>query len=237
MIAHGSGRTRIIVIRPEQPRNLGALVRAAANFEAEGVWMVSDTPLSADQEREVRVAASGAWEVTGGVRHTTTLSEAAAGCDLLAGTSARARKGASPPLTPAQFFGRHAHLSLVGIVFGPESQGLTGSDLEACHALIRIPSSPRFPSLNLAQAVLLILYEGAQNRLVSSPPPAAEEKAAPLPLQERFLDRLEQQMKEKHKTRSAPLGAPQATAQLRRLLHRARPTEEEIYLLLNLLKP
>ena len=45
------------------------------------------------------------------------------------------------------------------LVFGPERTGLTNEELEAAHALIRIPASPAYPSLNLAMAVQLVAYE------------------------------------------------------------------------------
>jgi tRNA/rRNA methyltransferase len=45
------------------------------------------------------------------------------------------------------------------IVFGCESRGLTEEELGLCHRRVRIPSHPRQPSLNLAQAVMVAAYE------------------------------------------------------------------------------
>ena len=45
------------------------------------------------------------------------------------------------------------------MVFGPESSGLSNEEQALCHAVLTIPSHPAQPSLNLAQAVLVVAYE------------------------------------------------------------------------------
>lgn len=57
---------------------------------------------------------------------------------------------------------------MVAIVFGSERTGLTNDEIGLCHRLMVIPSAPVFPSLNLAQAVMVVLYElwkGAQQKI------------------------------------------------------------------------
>lgn len=47
----------------------------------------------------------------------------------------------------------------VALVFGPEDTGLLNEEIELCGQLITIPTNPNAWSLNVAQAVLIILYE------------------------------------------------------------------------------
>ena len=47
----------------------------------------------------------------------------------------------------------------VALVFGPEDRGLSNGDLEHCGMLVTVPTAPDASSLNLAQAVLLLVYE------------------------------------------------------------------------------
>ncbi len=47
----------------------------------------------------------------------------------------------------------------VGILFGPERSGLTNNDVSLCDKIIEIPLNKNFNSLNLAQSVLLVVYE------------------------------------------------------------------------------
>ena len=47
----------------------------------------------------------------------------------------------------------------VAVLFGPERAGLENDDIAQANALISVPVNPEFPSLNLAQCVLLVGYE------------------------------------------------------------------------------
>lgn len=47
----------------------------------------------------------------------------------------------------------------VALLFGQEDDGLDNAALDCCHLLAMLPSNPDYPALNLAQSVLLFLYE------------------------------------------------------------------------------
>lgn len=98
-----------------------------------------------------------------------TLKEAIADCDLVVGTSARARSDLAPPQHPAQVrpLVRAAHSAV--LVFGPEESGLNNADLELCRVVMQVPTAA-YASLNLSQAVLLSCYEFLQSE--TGPPPA-----------------------------------------------------------------
>jgi len=57
------------------------------------------------------------------------------------------------------------------LVFGPEVGGLTNDDLALASVVVTIPCSPVQPTLNLAQAVLILAYELYVSR-GELPPPA-----------------------------------------------------------------
>jgi tRNA/rRNA methyltransferase len=67
-----------------------------------------------------------------------------------------------PDLTPKALTKKIVSLSrenLIGLAFGSEKEGLTNEELSLCNFCVRIPSMESFPSLNLAQAVMVICYE------------------------------------------------------------------------------
>ena len=64
----------------------------------------------------------------------------------------------------------------LAVVFGPEASGLRNDELALCHVRVHIPTDPAQPSLNLAQAVLLVAYE---LRLAALPGGAARTTPAP----------------------------------------------------------
>lgn len=69
------------------------------------------------------------------------------------------------------FGGRDGFLTsgTVALVFGNEEGGLTNEQTEACHMACRIPSSPEYPSLNLAQAVQIACYAVFRETLAPNP--------------------------------------------------------------------
>jgi tRNA/rRNA methyltransferase len=47
----------------------------------------------------------------------------------------------------------------IAMVFGPEDFGLSNLEIAQCQRLITISTAPDYPSLNLAQAVMVVAYE------------------------------------------------------------------------------
>lgn len=47
----------------------------------------------------------------------------------------------------------------VGLLFGNEAQGLSNHELSLCHRRMALPAHPEYVSLNVAQAVLITLWE------------------------------------------------------------------------------
>ena len=101
-------------------------------------------------------------DVLQAVRQVDTLGAAVADCGLVVGTTCRDglyRAAAKPPRAVAPRMVAAAATNRVALVFGPEDHGLSNEDLKACQQLIVIPTAPAYPSLNLAQAVMICCYE------------------------------------------------------------------------------
>jgi len=58
----------------------------------------------------------------------------------------------------------------MALLFGREDKGLSNEDLDRCHRVVTIPSDPTYASLNLAHAVIIMLYELALAQGVESRP-------------------------------------------------------------------
>ncbi len=103
-----------------------------------------------------------AGDVLARARTVTTLAEAIDDCRLVVGTTRRGglyRAAADSPDSVAPTILERARHGPVALVFGPEDHGLSNEDLKHCHRLVTISASAAYPSLNLAQAVLLCCYE------------------------------------------------------------------------------
>lgn len=149
---------KIVLVGTTHPGNIGATARAMKTMGQAELRLVNPKRFPA---AEATARAAGADDILANARVYTGLADAVANCDLVMAATARARNVAWPLLSPragAKRLGHGDHAS-AAIVFGRESSGLSNADLETCNALIRIPTSEDYHSLNLAAAVQLICYE------------------------------------------------------------------------------
>jgi len=152
-------RIRVVLVRPRYGGNVGSAARAMKNMG------LSDLVLVAPRARVGAVGgrmAAHAKDVLAARRSAPDLARAVDDCTLVVGTTCRegGYRGALRPLAEvAREVARIARKARVALVFGPEDHGLDNADLSLCQRLARIPTSAAYPSLNLAQAVLLCTYE------------------------------------------------------------------------------
>ncbi|ADM09742.1 hypothetical protein PB2503_08434 [Parvularcula bermudensis HTCC2503] len=154
----------VILVRPQLGQNIGATARAMLNFGLKGLRLVA--PRDGWPNADAKAMAAGAAEVLDGVRVFGTVAEAVADCHYVVATTARHRGVFLPVHTPVDTAGelrvRAARAERTAILFGAEKAGLETEEVAHAHALVTIPVNPAFPSLNLAQAVLVVAYEWAQ---------------------------------------------------------------------------
>jgi tRNA/rRNA methyltransferase len=149
----------IVLVRPKFHENVGSVARTMKNMGFHRLMIVQGcSPLHMNAYR----LASGAEEILERAEEFFTLREAIAQMGCVVGMTSRNRKERSSLLTPKVLAKRLVSISeknAVGLVFGPEREGLTNEELSLCHFRVTIPSSESFPSLNLAQAVMVLCYE------------------------------------------------------------------------------
>lgn len=140
--------------------NVGSVCRAMANMGLSRLTLVA--PRILDGWEEGRRLAVHATDILDARREVATLDEAVADCAAVVGTTARGglyRATVQPPRVLAPEILRLAAQAPVAVVFGREDQGLHNNEIARCTHLIRIPVDPRYQSLNLSQALLIVAYE------------------------------------------------------------------------------
>jgi len=152
---------KVVLVGTQGPLNLGSVARAMANFGLGDLRLVTPEVNPADEQaRRMAVGAVGLLEKA---RHFDSLAEAVADCQLVIGTSRRTGKYRVEPLSPvsaAELALQHLPNGPVALVFGREDHGLSSQELDLCQRLMEIPTSPMaVPSMNLAQAVTVSLYQ------------------------------------------------------------------------------
>jgi len=189
-------------------------------------------------DAEATARASGADDILASARVVADLPAAISECSYVIGASARPRGGRWPVLDP-----RHAAAAVVArlpdercaIVMGPEQSGLTNEHLARCDALVQIPTSPVYGSLNLAMAVQVLCYELRMAGLLAAEqlrPRRPEQRDAP-PATAAEIEGLHEHL-ERVLTRSGflhPEHPKQLKQKLRRLFMRAELDRNEINIL------
>ncbi|WP_456431988.1 RNA methyltransferase [Thermosulfuriphilus sp.] len=149
----------VILVSPRYPENIGAAARACKNFGVRELVVVA--PERWDEEAVLKMATHEAAEVARNLTIFKNLKEALKPYGYIVGTTARLGRHRRVLETPRDIAPRLAELSQqnkVALLFGPEHRGLSNEELFYCHTAITIPTA-EFPSLNLAQAVVVVLYE------------------------------------------------------------------------------
>ena len=230
---------RVVLVATSHPGNIGAVARAMKTMQLPTLYLVRPKRFPC---AEATARAAGADDVLFAARVCETLDEALAACGWVCATSARPRSLPWPELTPREAAARALALvqqTPVALVFGREHSGLTNTELDRCHALVRIPTHPVFRSLNLAAAVQLLAYEvhlawrGTAERLSGSRPAAPLAGFCTADEMQGFYNHLEAALTEIGYLN--PDHPKRLMRRLRRFFNRAQPDRVEMNILRGIL--
>ncbi len=216
----------IVLVRPRDPNNIGAVARAMANFGLKELRVVDPY----EPTWQSAVSAVGAEDILQSARRFDTLPQALADATLtIAATALKNRKldehiVALPDLPEwlaEQSEGKTA------LVFGNEKTGLSNEDIELCSAVLHIPTSKKQPSVNLAQAVILSCYELSRKEPPQKPRAQALPKRATFEQTEMVIDELEKLLQKANcKMDFSP---EQRKALLRTLLRKSALSKNDLF--------
>jgi tRNA/rRNA methyltransferase len=164
-----------ILVRPQLGENIGAVARVMANFGCRDLRIVA--PRDGWPNPAADAMAAIGLPILQQARLHDTLEDALAGMRLVLACTARRRELNLPYYTPESAIAALRPLAKAphptALLFGPEASGLTNDDLALTDGIVTIPVDPAFPSLNLAQAAGILLYEwqkAAGAPLAAAPP-------------------------------------------------------------------
>jgi TrmH family RNA methyltransferase len=149
---------RVVLHEPQDPVNIAATVRAMKNMGVSRLRLVR--PVEYDPWRLEGIA-HDTQDVINRVERFDDLDAALADCVRVAAFTARRRAAKRPvtdPRTAAADLLEYATEGPVAVLFGREDRGLENQELDRAHTVVTIPTTDH-ASLNLAQAVLVGLYE------------------------------------------------------------------------------
>lgn len=151
----------IVLVRPQLGENIGAVARAMGNFGLSSLRLVA--PRDGWPNEKAVASASGADFILDRVEIFATTREALHDAHVVYATTARGRDQTKPVLTPLEAMPKIAAMRQTGqraaLLFGPERTGLENDDVSLADALLAIPVDPKFSSLNISQAAVVLFYQ------------------------------------------------------------------------------
>lgn len=173
----------VVLVEPQGPINIGSVCRAMMNFGISDLRLVNPCRdyRSLPAEKMALKAKSILYEAV----VYNDLREALDDCNIAFGTTRRFGKYRQSFLSPQQA-ATHAvsfsSASRVAFVFGREDRGLHTDELDLCQRFVTIETHTDYPSMNLSQAVTLLLYE--LRKAVSGSDPTEENPTPPAYIQD-----------------------------------------------------
>ena len=169
----------VILTRPQMGENIGAAARAMMNCGLVDLRLVA--PRDGWPNAAALPMASGGKSIIENAHVFDTVAAATSDISFLAATSARRRDLAirsCDPRDAAEIIVAHTNLSggktnkvdenRAAILFGPEASGLDNDEVVLADILVTASLNPNYPSLNLAQSVMVMAWEWRMEALAAS---------------------------------------------------------------------
>jgi TrmH family RNA methyltransferase len=148
----------ILLVSPENPDNIGAAARAVKNMGFSELRLVRPPRQWRTKAKKMAMSAD---DILKNAAEFSSLRKATQDLGFVVGTTRRTggHRGAFLPFNKAVTkIRKDSCYQKIGIVFGRESKGLANEESALCDHLITIPTGQAYPSLNLAQAVIVMLF-------------------------------------------------------------------------------
>ena len=149
----------IILVEPKNPGNIGSVVRAMKNMGFSDLRLVN--PVDYRDVVEQRKMGYRSQEIVVDSREYPSLKEAVGDLSIVFLTTTRKGKWKKDFLSlddSAELISRQSVKEKIGVVFGREDSGVTIDESQYANYCINIPAAVSYPSLNLAQAVMVVVH-------------------------------------------------------------------------------
>ncbi len=157
----------VVLVETSESLNIGSVSRSMMNFGFSDLRLVAPERFQPERAAITACGARGPLETA---QRFDSVREAIADRDLVVGFSARQGKNLGQNLSLLDWLAStdFKNSQKLGLLFGPEDNGLRQEHVEQCNAVVFIPTTTIYPSMNLAHAVAISLFAIAgQDRVVS----------------------------------------------------------------------
>jgi len=153
---------RWALVETSHPGNVGSAARALKTMGFSDLRLINPKVKGIAQEPEAIALASGAGDVLATSQESNSLESSLQDCSLVLGLTSRDREFGPPPIdwasARALIQETVANQRRVAMVFGTERTGLENEHLALCTHRVWLDANPAYPSLNLAQALMVCAF-------------------------------------------------------------------------------
>ncbi len=149
--------THFILVRPQMGENVGSVARAIKNFNITKLRIVN--PICQWPNQKAIATSVGAKDVLKSCKIYNSLDKAINDLDLVFASSSRIRKVNKKVISVLDFKKKLKKKVKIGIVFGPESSGLSNDEINCADYLVKIPTNEKFSSLNLSHSAVIFSFQ------------------------------------------------------------------------------
>jgi TrmH family RNA methyltransferase len=151
----------VVLLKPQTSANIGFIARAMQNFDLSKLIIIE--PLCDYKDEEALKTSSHAKDILekARIKKYEYLSKLKQEFDLVIGSTSVLGTDYNIPRTPllAEEFSNKISKENIAIVFGNEAHGLSNEEISKCDFIVTIPSSKKYPALNISHAATIIFYE------------------------------------------------------------------------------
>ncbi|MCS7122109.1 MAG: TrmJ/YjtD family RNA methyltransferase [Archaeoglobaceae archaeon] len=147
----------VVLVELKVPENIGFIARLMKNFGIKNLWLYR-----CNVTQESYYTAAHAKDVLDEAKRIDDLFSILSSMNFVIGTTgvegAQYRFLRKPIFTPEKVLKFIKEGQEVAVLFGREDFGLLTEELEACHAIVKVPTSEEYPIMNVSHAAAVVLY-------------------------------------------------------------------------------
>ena len=146
-----------VLARPQMGENIGSVARAIKNFNIKKLRIVN--PRCSWPNQKALATSVGARDILKSTKIYNSLEKSIGDLDIVFASTSRIRKVNKRIISVLDLKKKIKKNQKIGIIFGPESSGLSNDEINCADFLVKIPTNNKFSSLNLSHSAIIFCFQ------------------------------------------------------------------------------
>ena len=151
------GNIYFILVRPQMGENIGSVARAIKNFNIKHLRIVN--PRCHWPNQKALSTSVGAKDILKSTKVYDSIEKSIGDLDIIFASTSRIRRINKKIISILDLKNKVKKKRKIGILFGPESSGLSNDEISYADYLVKIPTNKNFSSLNLSHSAIIFCFE------------------------------------------------------------------------------